>query len=100
MKKDKGQSLVEFALVIPFFSTPIRKRKQRREPAPRFNDQKCLRCLRCVNICPAKALELKEEADKTRHVVCDYKKCIRCYCCHEMCPVDAITVHNRENTEK
>ena len=54
----------------------------------------------CVNICPAKALELKEEADKTRHVVCDYKKCIRCYCCHEMCPVDAITVHNRENTEK
>ena len=88
------------SLVLPFFSTPILKRKQRREPAPQFNDKRCIRCLRCVNICPAKALELKEGADKTKHVVCDYKKCIRCYCCHEMCPVDAITVHNRENTEK
>ena len=59
-------------------------------------DEKCIRCLRCANICPAKALTLKEETDGTKHIVCDYSRCIRCYCCHEMCPVDAITVHNKE----
>ena len=84
------------SLVIPFVGTPLQRMKQRREPAPQFMDEKCIRCLRCANICPAKALTLKEEADGTKHIVCDYSRCIRCYCCHEMCPVDAITVHNKE----
>ena len=89
------------SLIIPFFSTPILRKRQKREPEPHFNDQKCIRCLRCINICPAKALSLVRETDSnTKHVVCDYKKCIRCYCCHEMCPVDAINVHNREDKEK
>ena len=84
------------SLVVPFVGTPIQRMKQRREPAPQFMDEKCIRCLRCANICPAKALTLKEKADGTKHIVCDYSKCIRCYCCHEMCPVDAITVHSKE----
>ena len=84
------------SLVLPYASTPFQRRRQRREPAPQFIDEKCIRCLRCVNICPAKALTLKEEEDGTKHIVCDYSSCIRCYCCHEMCPVDAITVHSRE----
>ena len=85
------------SLVVPFVATPLQRMKQRREPAPQFMDEKCIRCLRCANICPAKALTLKEESDGTKHIVCNYSKCIRCYCCHEMCPVDAITVHNKEN---
>ena len=88
------------SLVIPFAATPLQRMRQRREPAPQFNDEKCIRCLRCANICPAKALTLKEEENGTKHIVCDYKKCIRCYCCHEMCPVDAILVHNKETKEK
>ena len=88
------------SLVIPFAATPLQRMRQRREPAPQFNDEKCIRCLRCANICPAKALTLKEEENGTKHIVCDYKKCIRCYCCHEMCPVDAIIVHNKETKEK
>ena len=88
------------SLVIPFAATPLQRMRQRHEPAPQFNDEKCIRCLRCANICPAKALTLKEEENGTKHIVCDYKKCIRCYCCHEMCPVDAIIVHNKETKEK
>lgn len=84
------------SLVLPYASTPLQRKRQRREPAPQFIDEKCIRCLRCANICPAKALTLKEEEDGTKHIVCDYSRCIRCYCCHEMCPVDAITVHSKE----
>ena len=91
------------SLVIPFISTRAQRRKQRKEPAPQFNDEKCIRCLKCVNICPAKALTLQDvpgadentPASKKKHVVCDYSACIRCYCCHEMCPVNAIHVENK-----
>lgn len=83
-------------LVVPFFTKGMQKRKQKMEPAPHFDDQKCIRCLRCVNICPPKALSLAVEEDGTRHVICDYDKCIRCYCCHEMCPVDAIKISKEE----
>ena len=88
------------SLIVPFFTRGIQKKMQRQEPRPLFNDASCIRCARCVNICPAKALSLqpmeKTEASKfTTHVVADYSKCIRCYCCHEMCPADAITIEKR-----
>jgi uncharacterized protein (DUF362 family)/Pyruvate/2-oxoacid:ferredoxin oxidoreductase delta subunit len=49
--------------------------------------KKCVQCLRCVEICPARAITLNEDKVKLN---IDYKKCIRCYCCHEFCPKDAI----------
>ncbi|MCL1941275.1 MAG: DUF362 domain-containing protein, partial [Synergistaceae bacterium] len=42
--------------------------------------KKCVQCLRCIEICPARAIKLKEDKMKLE---IDYKKCIRCYCCHE-----------------
>ena len=56
-------------------------------PRPEFDTGKCKACSRCVNVCPAKALSIKDG-----HVEFEKKKCIRCYCCHEMCPFDAIKV--------
>ena len=47
----------------------------------------CIRCQRCINICPASALKLVDNK-----VTIDKSLCIRCYCCHEMCPVDAIRI--------
>ncbi len=85
-------------LILPFLTRGAQKRRQRKEPAPHFDDQRCIRCSRCVNICPPKALEMKVEQDGTKHVICDYSKCIRCYCCHEMCPVDAIKITKKEKT--
>lgn len=61
---------------------------------PVIADEKCIRCGRCVNICPAvpeKAL-IWPDGDMTKAPVYDYSKCIRCYCCQEMCPAEAITV--------
>lgn len=48
---------------------------------------KCIQCRRCIEICPAYAVVMGEDAKKLNF---DYKKCIRCYCCHEFCPRDAI----------
>lgn len=95
-------------LVLPFLTRGFQKRRQRKEPAPQFIDEKCIRCQRCVNICPAKALTLQasegeaigpetiKAENRKVHIVCDYTKCIRCYCCHEMCPVNAIHI-GKEN---
>ncbi len=113
------------ALVLPFFTRGLQKKQQRKEPRPLFDDATCIRCGRCVNICPAKALRFEEMAEAgsvgadsvagkadgvgvnsvagkassvkfKKHVVADYSKCIRCYCCHEMCPVNAIEIERKE----
>ena len=49
--------------------------------------KKCIQCLRCVEICHARAMKINKNGVKLDF---DYKKCIRCYCCHEFCPKDAI----------
>ncbi len=54
---------------------------------PAFIHGKCKHCLKCVNVCPAKALS---ERNGRIHIC--RRKCIRCYCCHEMCPFDAIDI--------
>ena len=54
---------------------------------PEFIHSECRHCLKCVNVCPAKALEMKGG-----RIHISRRKCIRCYCCHEMCPFDAIKV--------
>ena len=54
---------------------------------PAFIHGKCRHCLKCVNVCPAKALS---ERNGRIHIC--RRKCIRCYCCHEMCPFDAIDI--------
>jgi ferredoxin len=58
-------------------------------PAPEFNHDKCIKCKKCIDICPANALTLKDNK-----VVLTESKCIRCYCCHEVCPVNAISIQH------
>jgi len=50
---------------------------------PSINDVHCIKCRKCENNCPVKAIDI----DK---YYIDYSKCIRCYVCHEVCPEDAI----------
>jgi uncharacterized protein (DUF362 family)/Pyruvate/2-oxoacid:ferredoxin oxidoreductase delta subunit len=78
-----GLSFLNSGLIKTFFAR-----------RPVIEDEKCIRCGRCINICPAvpdKALEWPD-GDMTKAPVYDYSKCIRCYCCQEMCPAEAITV--------
>ena len=77
------------SLIIPFLSKGIEEKKQKKEKTPVFNDN-CIKCGRCVKICPAKALTMTDHGVKI-----DSKKCIRCYCCHEVCPANAIDIVGR-----
>lgn len=52
---------------------------------PAIREASCQMCSRCIEICPAQALEKGEKTP-----VFDYEKCIRCYCCQEICPEEAI----------
>ena len=45
----------------------------------------CVRCGHCVNICPAKAMQMTGKG-----VMINHDLCIRCYCCHELCPHDGM----------
>lgn len=75
------------ALILPFFTRVFDRQKTHKRKTPTFNASRCICCQRCINICPAHALSLKDNK-----VVINKDVCIRCYCCHEMCPVDAIEV--------
>ena len=54
---------------------------------PVIEDEKCVLCNRCAEICPPKALDRKEKG-----LIFDYGKCIRCFCCHEVCAEGAIEI--------
>ncbi len=64
-------------------------------PRPVFNRKRCVLCLACVKMCPAKALSVAGADPGRRHIAVDYSACIRCYCCHEVCQEHAIDLRRR-----
>lgn len=84
---EKGSHLFR-NLILPAITRPFAKMKaQKLRPAPQFGQPSCILCLRCVRICPAKALTVED-----KKVVIDTRRCVRCYCCHEICPKNAIVI--------
>ena len=79
------------SLLLPFFTRFFDRKMAERRKAPEFIKEKCRRCRKCVDVCPAKALTLAQD-----HIEIDTSKCIRCYCCHEMCPFDAIKIEEQK----
>ena len=57
------------------------------ETRPTLKKNMCIGCGICKNICPAKAIVIKEGK-----AVIDRKACIRCFCCQEFCPKSAMKV--------
>ncbi len=67
---------------------------------PHFNKKKCIRCGRCLEICPPQILRFytdkktvasAETPNAQKFVaISDKSKCLHCFCCHEICPVEAI----------
>ncbi len=54
---------------------------------PTVAQKECVGCGVCKNICPPKAIEIKNGI-----AVIDRKSCIRCFCCQEFCPKGAMKV--------
>lgn len=48
----------------------------------------CISCRKCHDICPAKAIEMRNGKPMINR-----DKCIRCFCCQEFCPVGAMQVY-------
>lgn len=55
---------------------------------PVLNEEKCIRCRKCYDICLQSAITFDE------FPVIDYDKCIACWCCFEMCPEGAWLLPN------
>ena len=55
---------------------------------PVLKKDMCVGCGICRDICPAKAIVIKD-----KKAVIDRSLCIRCFCCQEFCPKSAMKVH-------
>ncbi len=55
---------------------------------PRVVKKQCIGCRKCAQLCPAKAIVMKNKLPEINR-----KKCIRCFCCQEFCPKGAMRVH-------
>ena len=53
-----------------------------------FKKKECIGCKKCENICPVKAITMKDKKP-----IINRDKCIRCFCCQEFCPVGAMKAH-------
>ncbi len=58
------------------------------QASPTPKKKECIGCRKCEEICPAKAIVMKNGIP-----VIDKKKCITCFCCQEFCPTGAMKVH-------
>ena len=52
--------------------------------AYQINQEKCLKCQACINMCPVQAISMVNG-----NVVIDKAKCIDCGTCANICPVAA-----------
>ncbi len=62
-------------------------------PKPVLSKTRCIKCGRCIDICPVepKALQWKDNKRKTQPSHID-SRCIRCFCCQEACPANAVSI--------
>ena len=52
------------------------------------NEEKCVGCEECVDVCPVEVFEMVDEKSKP----VDVDECLGCESCVEVCEEDAITV--------
>ena len=58
------------------------------ESRPTLKAKDCVGCGKCRDICPAKAITIRD-----RKAIIDRSLCIKCFCCQEFCPTGAMKVH-------
>ena len=55
---------------------------------PTVNQEKCVGCEECVNVCPVEVFKMEGE----KSVPANAEECVGCESCVEVCEADAITV--------
>ena len=71
----------------------------------------CSGCFACYNVCPKKAIEMKEDDFGNIYPVIDEKKCVNCMLCQKTCPainnnskfvssMDVYALYNRNNQKR
>lgn len=72
---------------ISFFKdmSPIIRRLTKYMTKKVYMDATCRACGKCVQHCPARAIEIRKKRARVSQ-----KKCIHCYCCQELCPFNAV----------
>jgi uncharacterized protein (DUF362 family)/Pyruvate/2-oxoacid:ferredoxin oxidoreductase delta subunit len=75
---------------LAFMGVRYEKFRRRFDRRPIFDHQRCILCKKCVQICKAEALSVKEG-----RIHIHDPNCIRCFCCHEVCPVIAIDIKRK-----
>ncbi len=58
------------------------------EAKPRVKAAECKGCKKCMEICPARAIEMADGKPRINR-----SACIKCFCCQEFCPFGAMKVH-------
>jgi len=54
----------------------------------KFNQEKCIKCKRCIEVCPHQVFVHEDKIEMLHKDLC-----IECGACQMNCPVDAITVN-------
>lgn len=82
----------EKGIIFNFFKKriPFLRRFDKR---PVFNNKLCIKCSKCIDICPVKILHFDDKRENK--VLINDSKCIRCYCCHEVCRERAIDIKRK-----
>jgi len=58
------------------------------ESRPVLQGKDCVGCGKCRDICPSKAITIRD-----KKAIIDRSLCIKCFCCQEFCPTGAMKVH-------
>lgn len=56
---------------------------------PGWQNELCIDCKLCVNVCPTQAITREEDANKKRKYILHEEKCINCSICTSACPVNS-----------
>jgi uncharacterized protein (DUF362 family)/Pyruvate/2-oxoacid:ferredoxin oxidoreductase delta subunit len=71
------------SFIPSWVAAPLRRALRIR---PRLEEELCIACERCLEVCPLQAVTVAEKA------CFDLQKCVGCLCCAEVCPQGAIEV--------